>query len=95
MLLYGGIRDKYPCRMAQRKYSTIVPFGLRLQPELKEQLEAFARQKAHSLNSEIAERLERSVKFRDELDAFTDGELIDELIRRYGRDGVFIRLGKE
>ncbi|MCA7953848.1 hypothetical protein LGM43_26625 [Burkholderia seminalis] len=41
--------------------STIVPFGLRLQPELKARLEAEAALNNRSLNAEIAERLEMSL----------------------------------
>ncbi|WP_126242307.1 Arc family DNA-binding protein [Burkholderia gladioli] len=41
--------------------STIVPFGLRLQPELKSRLEAEAAANNRSLNAEIAERLEASL----------------------------------
>lgn len=65
-----------------------------MQPELKERLEKIAYGKPKwSLNSEIVERLEQSLKERTKLEQFTDGELIDELIRRWGRDSVFIRLG--
>jgi hypothetical protein len=77
------------------KYSHIVPFGLRLQPELKEKLEKEAYGKPKwSLNSEIVKRLEESLTARDELGQFSDGELIDELVKRWGRDNVLIRLGK-
>lgn len=40
--------------------STIVPFGLRLQPDLKARLEEEAKKNNRSLNAEIADRLERS-----------------------------------
>jgi hypothetical protein len=38
----------------------IVPFGLRLQPELKARLEESAKKEGRSLNAEIAARLESS-----------------------------------
>lgn len=38
----------------------IVPFGLRLQPELKERIERAATENGRSLNSEIALRIEQS-----------------------------------
>jgi hypothetical protein len=77
------------------KYQNIAPFGLRMQPDLRKKLEEKIKGRPKwSLNSEIVERLEGSLAARHELEAFTDGELIDELINRWGRDAVFIRLGK-
>ncbi|MFZ1389418.1 MAG: Arc family DNA-binding protein [Thiolinea sp.] len=38
------------------------PFGLRLPPELKEELERLAEQNRRSLNAELIVRLEESVK---------------------------------
>jgi hypothetical protein len=40
----------------------IPPFGLRLPPELKEELERLAEQNRRSLNAELIVRLEESVK---------------------------------
>lgn len=40
----------------------IVPFGLRLQPELKARLEESAKANGRSLNAEIAARLEASLE---------------------------------
>ncbi len=45
-----------------QKIANIVPFGLRMQPELKQQLEARARADGRSLNAEIVIRLEKSLK---------------------------------
>ncbi len=42
--------------------ANIAPFGLRMQPELKEQLEKAARENNRSLNSEIVQRLHDSVE---------------------------------
>lgn len=78
------------------KYENIVPFGLRLQPDLKEKLKQAASGKPKwSLNSEIVQRLEKSLETRHELAQFSDGEMVDELIRRWGREAVMIRLGKD
>lgn len=81
------------------RYKDIPPYGLRLQPELKAKLDAIVQEKKKktpdwSLNSEIVKRLEESLEVRSDLGQFNDGELIDELIRRWGRDAVFIQLGK-
>jgi hypothetical protein len=67
-----------------------------MQPDLKERIQQAAQGKPKwSINSEINQRLELSFDARQDLDQFSDGELIDELIRRWGRDAVRIRLGKE
>lgn len=80
--------------MAYRKYQHIVPFGLRMQPDLKQKLETEAYGKPKwSLNSEIVKRLEKSFEERHALSQFSDGELIDELIKRWGRNSVYIQLG--
>ncbi len=42
--------------------ATINPFGLRMQPELREQLEAAASESGRSLNAEITARLEASFR---------------------------------
>lgn len=43
--------------------ATINPFGLRMQPELREVLEAAASESGRSLNAEIVARLEQSEQF--------------------------------
>ncbi|HDM8071269.1 Arc family DNA-binding protein [Vibrio harveyi] len=45
----------------------IAPFGLRMQSELKEKLEAIAKENKRSLNAEITSRLESTVSQVDEL----------------------------
>lgn len=45
--------------------SHIAPFGVRMQPELKEQLEAKAQQSGRSLNAEVVARLENSLRQPD------------------------------
>lgn len=56
----------------------ITPFGLRMQPELKERLERAAHKAGRSLNAEVVDRLERS--FGTEVQS-TDEEVETLLIR--------------
>ncbi len=44
----------------ETKIANITPFGLRMQPDLKRQVEAAARKANRSLNAEIVSRLELS-----------------------------------
>lgn len=44
-----------------QKAANIVPFGLRMQPNLKQRIEAMARANNRSLNAEIVSRLEASL----------------------------------
>lgn len=50
------------------------PYPLRLAPELRETLEAIAKEKGRSLNAEITLRLEESVK--SQVNAQADNDLI-------------------
>lgn len=50
------------------------PYPLRLAPELRETLEAIAKEKGRSLNAEITLRLEESVK--SQVNAQADSDLI-------------------
>lgn len=45
-----------------QKVANIAPFGLRMQPELKQQIEGQALASGRSLNAEIVWRLEQSLK---------------------------------
>jgi len=47
--------------MTQHKTAHIAPFGLRMQPELRSQVEAAARLSGRSLNAEICSRLQESL----------------------------------
>lgn len=77
------------------KISELIPFTVRMPPALKEKIKGAAKTNlGGSANSEIIRRLEESFGVRKELSDFTDAELIGELIRRYGRDGIFILVGK-
>lgn len=44
------------------KVRDIAPFGVRMKPELKEKLKELAEKEGRSLNSEIIQRLMKSVK---------------------------------
>ncbi|WP_295539216.1 Arc family DNA-binding protein [uncultured Pseudacidovorax sp.] len=50
----------------------IAPFGLRLQPELKERVEAAARANGRSMNAEIAARLEASFSEAPQVSSLPD-----------------------
>ena len=77
------------------KIRDLAPFTIRIPPDLKESLQKIAEEKlGGSLNSEILDRLTDSLKDKKELKDFSDGELIDELIKRWGRENVSIRLGE-
>lgn len=70
----------------------IAPFGLRIPAELKIQIGKAAEENQRSLNGEMVVRLEAS--FHAPLAEYSDGELISELMRRYGRGDIYIRIGK-
>lgn len=73
----------------------IVPFGLRLPPEMKMRIDDAARANLRSINSEIVVRLNASLDESDRpLQEYTDGDLIRELMSRYGRGDISIRIGK-
>lgn len=46
----------------REKVANIVPFGLRMQPDLKRRVEETARANGRSLNAEITHRLEMSLR---------------------------------
>jgi hypothetical protein len=69
----------------------ISPFGLRIPDDLKTRLEDAAARNRRSLNSEMLARLEAS--FAGPLDDYSDGELIAELMSRYGRGEIYVRVG--
>lgn len=51
-------------------------------------MERLARKSSRSLNAEITARLEQSLVMPKQLQDCSDGELIDELIRRWGREAI-------
>ncbi|MYM37242.1 Arc family DNA-binding protein [Duganella sp. FT94W] len=72
----------------------IAPFGLRLPSDLKALIEGYARANKRSVNSEIVGRLENSVEATQRpLHSYSDGELIRELMDRYERGMISIRIG--
>lgn len=75
-----------------KKKSDINPFGLRMDEDLRKKVESAAKESGRSINAEIAHRLAQSFS-AGELSAYSDGELVRELMDRYGRDQVKIRLG--
>lgn len=91
MCLLHVLASNYACRM----YKDINPFGFRIPAGLREKAESAAKANDRSLNAELVARVRESFESRNELKDFSDGELIDELIRRWGRDRVQIKLGDE
>ena len=77
------------------KFRDITPFGVRFPTELKNKLKAAAAAKTGSINAEVVARIAASFEPPRALNEVSDGELIQELINRYGRDGIFIRIGKD
>lgn len=72
----------------------ISPFGLRLPADLRAELEAAAKRNERSLNSELIFRLRESLRLeRRTLLDYSDAELLEELLARYDRDQMYIRLG--
>lgn len=69
----------------------IAPFGLRIPEDLKAKLEDEAAKSRRSLNSEMIVRLAKS--FDRPLEGYSDGELIAELLSRYERGSIYIRVG--
>jgi len=73
--------------------SRLHPFGLRIPGDLKDRLELSAEKNARSLNSEMIVRLADS--FKSPLNAYSDGDLIAELLNRYERGAIYIRVGSQ
>ena len=72
----------------------ITPFGLRMPADLKTRIEERAQKNSRSINSEIVGRLVDSLDASDRpLRSYTDGDLIKELLDRYERGMVSIRIG--
>jgi Mn-dependent DtxR family transcriptional regulator len=62
----------------------INPFGVRMQPDLKEELEKEAKRNGRSLNAEIIDRLKRSLQFQT--DIVEGGYMVREAPRAYSDD---------
>lgn len=72
----------------------IAPFGLRIPADLKQQLEEATKKSLRSLNSEMVVRLNDSFELRP-LAEYSDGDLVAELMSRYERGDIYIRVGKQ
>lgn len=73
----------------------IAPFGLRMPAKLKAAIEAWAAKHSRSINSEIVGRLVDSLdESARPLRSYSDGDLIKELVDRYGRGAISIRIGQ-
>lgn len=88
MCLLHDVTSNYAWRM----YKDINPFGVRLPADLREKIERSAEKNLRSINAEIVAQLLTSYR-KSRLEDFTDGELIDELILRWGR--FYIELGEK
>lgn len=75
------------------KIRDIAPFGLRIPSDLKERLRKAGKERRYSLNKEMVTRLDESFRPRLELSDISDGELVAELMRRYERGTIYIRIG--
>lgn len=66
----------------------IPPFGLRMPPELKEELEVLAEQNRRSLNAEIIIRLEDSVKREGQtcITAEEVRQIIEQALAKAGKE---------
>ena len=72
--------------------SHIAPFGLRMQPELKESLEDAAKINGRSLNAEIVSRLESSFNKSTALEDLSWPDLVKELRRIAQEKGASINI---
>ncbi|ODT01668.1 MAG: hypothetical protein ABS49_00780 [Erythrobacter sp. SCN 62-14] len=59
--------------------ANITPYGLRMPPDLKEALDASARQNGRSLNSEIVARLQQSIEADQTVPDFVTPELYQQV----------------
>jgi hypothetical protein len=64
------------------KIRDIVQFGLRIPPDLKEQIRASASDSGNSMNNEMIERLRASYEPPSDLSGVSTGDLVKELINR-------------
>lgn len=69
----------------------INPLAVRIPADLKTKIVDAAAENRRSLNAELVTRLEKS--FGRPLADYSDGELIEELMSRYRRGEIFVRVG--
>jgi hypothetical protein len=91
MCLLHPVTGNYDCWM----YKDINPFGVRFPAELRKKVEESAALNHRSLNAEIVAQMFDVYRSKSALSDFSDGDLIDELIKRWGRAHVSIRLGSK
>jgi hypothetical protein len=72
-----------------KKSTAIVPTMLRIREDLRKRLEREAKKRDHSLNAEMAERLEKS--FADEAQATRDSAIVDLLTNHNDISGKLLR----
>jgi hypothetical protein len=75
----------------RKNISNTNPLAIRIPEELKSKIRESAKKNDRSLNAEMLVRLGDS--FRSPLSAYTDGELVAELMSRYERGMIYIRIG--
>lgn len=68
------------------------PVAVRVPANLKTKIVSAAAENRRSLNAEMVVRLEKS--FGPPLADYSDGDLIAELMSRYERGDLFIRVGR-
>ncbi len=74
----------------------VVPTYIRIPAELKRLIDEAAQRNRRSRNKEILERLHCSFSpSKSGLSSYDDGDLIGELLRRFGPGEIMIRVGKE
>jgi len=76
-------------------YKDINPIGLRLPGDLRAKVQQSATENHRSMNAELVARVQESYEKASRLEDFDDGQLVQELIRRWGRDSVYIQLGRK
>jgi hypothetical protein len=66
----------------------IAPAGIRFPAELKEALQKAAHKNKRSMNAEVVARIAASFENKIDLKELTDGEFLDEFVRRFGAGSV-------
>lgn len=79
------------------KFRDITPLQIRFPTALKEKIEESSKKNCRSMNAEVlagmSEHYENDEKYKN-IKNFTTGELLEELIRRFGPDGITIQIGR-
>ena len=88
------------CSMKNKEKSTVTrdsdKFMLRLPDGMRNQIMEAAKAGNRSMNAEIVTRLSESLGVTGgPLSGYTDGDLVKELLNRYERGAIYIRIGKQ